>query len=124
MKQLEHNLQVACVTWFRLQYPDILIYAIPNGGQRNAATGAILKREGVLAGVPDLHIPYSNGFFNSLYIELKVGNNKPSKRQKEVINRLISHNNRVEVVYSIDEFIKIVETYFIDSQFEHIKFLP
>jgi hypothetical protein len=54
---LEHAEQVAVVAWFRENYPETLIYAIPNGGARSAITGAALKAEGVVAGMPDLHIP-------------------------------------------------------------------
>lgn len=35
MKELEHQLQVSCIKWFRLKYRDHLIYSIPNGGKRN-----------------------------------------------------------------------------------------
>ena len=68
----EHDEQVAFVRWFRAQFPGVLIYSIPNGshlagtiGQR-AAQVARLKAEGMLPGVPDLHIPWWN-----LYIEMK-----------------------------------------------------
>ena len=54
MKDIEHRLQVACVRWFRLQHPNVLIFAIPNGGQRNVVTAKRLKDEGVVAGVADL----------------------------------------------------------------------
>jgi hypothetical protein len=42
----ESKLQIAMVKWFRLQYPDHVLYAIPNGGNRSAITGAIMKAEG------------------------------------------------------------------------------
>ena len=71
MKQTEHEIQVACVNYFRLRYPKGLIYAIPNGGQRNVIVASKLKAEGVLSGVPDLHIPIAKKGFHGLYIELK-----------------------------------------------------
>ena len=43
MKEQEHNIQVACVNWFRYQFNNLLIYAVPNGGQRNAVVAAKLK---------------------------------------------------------------------------------
>ena len=52
----EDNLQKACVTWFRLQYPDVVIFAIPNGGSRNPIEAAKLKATGTLAGVADLFV--------------------------------------------------------------------
>ena len=53
----EHAEQVTLVQWLRRQYPGVLIFAIPNGGQRNAAVALKLKLEGVVRGVPDLYIP-------------------------------------------------------------------
>jgi len=53
----EHIEQVRLVSWFRRQYPDTRILAIPNGGIRSASAGASLKAEGVSAGVPDLVVP-------------------------------------------------------------------
>ena len=53
----EHLEQVRLVSWFRRQYPDTRILAIPNGGIRSASAGASLKVEGVSAGVPDLFVP-------------------------------------------------------------------
>ena len=68
MKQPEHILQVNCVNYFRLRYPKGLIYAIPNGGQRNVIVASKMKAEGVLSGVPDLHIPIAKKGYNGLYI--------------------------------------------------------
>jgi hypothetical protein len=62
----EHEEQRNFVRWFRLQYPGVRIFAIPNGGQRSRTTGAKLKAEGVMAGVPDLYVPSWN-----LWIEMK-----------------------------------------------------
>ena len=53
----EHLEQVRLVSWFRRQYPDTRIFAIPNGGGRSASQGASLKAEGVTPGVPDLFVP-------------------------------------------------------------------
>ena len=35
MNHTEHNLQAACITWFRMQYPTRsgLLFAIPNGAK-------------------------------------------------------------------------------------------
>lgn len=53
----EHEEQVGFVQWFRATFPGVLIYAIPNGGKRSMSVGKELKAEGVVPGVPDLHIP-------------------------------------------------------------------
>lgn len=62
----EHVEQREFVSWFRKTYPAVRILAIPNGSQRSRTTGARLKAEGVVAGVPDLLVPAWN-----LWIEMK-----------------------------------------------------
>ena len=53
----EHLEQVRLVSWFRKTYPGVRVFAIPNGGGRSFSQGAVLKAEGVQAGVPDLFVP-------------------------------------------------------------------
>lgn len=108
----EHHLQVACVQWFRMQYPQQLIYAIPNGGQRNAIVAAKLKAEGVTAGIPDLHIPIARNGYHSLYIEMKNGKQgRLSEHQKHTIQLLQDAGHRVVVCRDMQEFINEVKNY-------------
>lgn len=81
MRHIESQIQKDCVTWFRLQYPKIgrLLFAVPNGGARNAKEAAIMKGEGVTAGVADLILLYPSGGFHSLCIEFKT----PSKSSRQ-----------------------------------------
>lgn len=112
MKTTEHILQVDCVNYFRLRYPKGLIYAIPNGGQRNVIVAAKLKAEGVLSGVPDLHIAIAKNGFHGLYIELKNGKvGKVSENQKTIMEKLQSEGYRCEVCRSFDEFRTIIDNY-------------
>lgn len=53
----ESEEQEGLVRWFRAKFPSVLIYAIPNGGHRAHSVALRLKAEGVVPGVPDLHIP-------------------------------------------------------------------
>lgn len=48
-----------------------LLFAIPNGGERNVIVAARLKAEGVRSGVPDLFLAFGNAGFNGLFIEMK-----------------------------------------------------
>ena len=114
MKTTEHEIQVNCVNYFRLRYPKGLIYAIPNGGQRNVIVAAKLKSEGVLSGVPDLHIPMAKKGFNGLYIELKNGKaGKVSDNQKTIIEKLKNEGYQCEVCRSFDEFKTIIDNYML-----------
>ena len=81
----EHYEQALVIQFMRRNYPEVLIFAIPNGGQRNAATGARLKAEGVVPGVPDLFIPAWG-----LFIEMKTLTGKVSLEQKAMLSYLQS----------------------------------
>lgn len=80
--QSESALQSACINWFRYQYPKLIMFAIPNGGQRSEIGGAILKREGVLAGVSDLFLMEPRGVFHGMFIEMKTPDNYMTEKQK------------------------------------------
>jgi hypothetical protein len=71
----ESQHQRALIEWARRSratYPELrMLFAIPNGGKRNPVTAAVLKAEGVLAGVPDLCLPVKRGPYGGLWIELK-----------------------------------------------------
>lgn len=72
----EHDEQVALMQWWALAckhfgITEQLLFAIPNGGARNAVTGAMLKSEGVRSGVPDLFLAVPCGRWCGLFIELK-----------------------------------------------------
>lgn len=110
--QHEHRLQVACLKWLRLAHPDVLCYAIPNGGKRNAIVAKHLKEEGVTAGIPDLHIPIPKGGYASLYIEMKDRERGVlSTHQKEMIPRLQAYGNKVVVCRTYEEFCNTVDEY-------------
>lgn len=70
----EHRLQVACVSWFRLQFPRLALrlFAIPNGGFRSKTTAARLRDEGVLSGVADLFLAEPRSCWGGLFIEMKT----------------------------------------------------
>lgn len=93
------------------------MYAIPNGGKRNAREGARLKAQGVKAGIPDIHIPISSSDFYSLYIELKrpivKGKAKPvvSSHQKNIMSLLLASGNACCVCYGFDHAKQIISKY-------------
>ena len=105
--QKESVLQTACVKWFRLQYPDLVIYAVPNGGSRNVREAQRLKSEGVLAGVADLVIMLPQG--KSLYIEMKVKGNRQTQNQKDFQKIAETLGHTYVVCYTFEEFQKVVE---------------
>ncbi len=110
----EHDLQVSCVNWFRLQYPQLLIYAIPNGGYRTYTTASTMKAEGQTAGIPDLCIPIARGSYAALYIEMKNGKaGRLSDIQKRMHLRLQKLGNCVAVCHTVQEFVSTVQKYLL-----------
>lgn len=102
----EHEEQCGLLHWFRAKFPTVLIYAIPNGGVRSISTAKRLKAEGVVAGIPDLHVPQWN-----LWIEMKrVKEGRLSTEQKKIIAELENIGHTVIVGYgATDASRKVLE---------------
>lgn len=112
MQHRESSLQSSCVKWFRLQYPKLRnrLIAIPNGGHRNKITGAILKREGLIAGTPDLLLAIPKSPFGGMWIEMKSQNGRLSSSQKEMLEEF-GNDYRIAICRSFDEFQQAVNNY-------------
>ena len=80
----ESKLQIQCVTWFKYQYPHLapLMFAVPNGGSRDKREAAIMKAEGITAGVSDLILNIRGGLHTQLAIEMKGVKGRQSPEQK------------------------------------------
>ena len=111
MKHLESKLQTACVTWFRLQYPNYLLFAIQNGGVRNKAIGGIMKSEGMTAGVPDLFLAHATFESYGLFIEMKSKTGKLSQNQIYIRSKLELAGYHVEICNSFESFKQTIENY-------------
>lgn len=109
----EHRIQCTCVKWFRLKYPKLknLLFAVPNGGRRDAVTGARLKDEGATKGVSDLILLKSNCFYGGLCIEMKKPGGRQSPAQKEWQREVEANGAKYVVCYSLDDFIREVDDY-------------
>lgn len=115
-KDWEHKIQVACVRWFRLQYPQYasLMFAVPNGGWRNETTAAKLKLEGVLPGVSDLILLLHRGESGALLIEMKTEKGRQSDAQKAWQKEVEAQGYKYVVCRSFEEFEKTVTAYVED----------
>ena len=108
----EHEEQVTLFTWFRMRYAGMLMYAIPNGGARSSITGARLRDEGVLAGVPDIFLPCPSGGKHGLYIEMKrQKGGRVSAPQKAVMQALRMQGYEVAVCHGWQEARDYIEQY-------------
>lgn len=113
MKSLESQLQIACVRWFRYQFPEYgeLLFSVPNGGKRHIATARKLKAEGVVAGVSDLILLVPNRDFHGLCIEMKYGKGRQTENQKNWQNKVEAEGYRYIVVKTFEDFETRVSYY-------------
>lgn len=114
----EASEQRALFEWARLQagkYPELqYLYHVPNGGRRDAKEAAMLKAEGVRAGVPDLFLPAARGGYHGLYIELKrKKGGKLSREQEQWLAYLNSAGYRALCIHgwenAANEILKYVK---------------
>lgn len=114
----EHDEQALAVEWARLnvgRYPPLAwLYAIPNGGHRHIRQAAMLKAEGVLAGVSDLCLPYPHSGYHGLYIESKRTDGHPSdvsQEQRAFIDWANANGYRAVVCFGADAIIAALVEY-------------
>lgn len=90
MKRGETTEQISLFNWAERNAHVLpclsLMYHVPNEGKRT--NGAVLKAMGLKTGVPDVVLPVASHNFHGLYLEMKYGNNKPTKAQEEYMAAL------------------------------------
>ncbi len=103
---LEAKFQTVVVSWARSR--NLTIWHTPNELVRGPSRGAIMKRQGVLAGVADLIIsdrpplkPTSRG----IAIEMKSPKGKPTVEQLDWLRTVESQGWDVCIAYSAEEAI-------------------
>lgn len=118
----EEQEQAAVVRWAQEragQWAELAwLFHIPNGGARDAVTGAMLKRAGVQPGVPDLFLPCprprpGGGWWPGLFVEMKRADhsNNPSAEQKRWLDYLRGVGYMAVVVYGAEQAIQAIRTY-------------
>lgn len=107
----EDRLQNAVMRYMAAQYPDILCIHVPNEGRRSPFERFKFKYLGGVSGVPDVLIFHQNANKCGLAIELKVGYNKPTENQKNVLERLKNANWAACWVNTLDDAVKTINEY-------------
>lgn len=109
----EDDLQMQCVRWFRLQYPQLarLLHHSPNGGRRDAREGARFKQMGTQAGFPDLILLVASQGYHALLLELKTRTGRQQDSQKEYQQLAEAQGYRYVVIRSLEAFMDEVSTY-------------
>jgi len=100
-------------------YPELRwLFAVPNGGARDAKTGARLKAEGVKRGVCDMLLLSAHGTYHGLAIELKVKGGKLTPEQSDFLNTHHENGYLAGVCYGADDAIDVIERYVKSPKFE------
>lgn len=92
---LEYDEQCAIFEWTRLmqkKYPCLkYLNGSLNGIRLHIGLAMKAKKQGLLKGFPDIFLPYNNGKYNGLFIELKrIKSGSVSAEQKDFISYLNS----------------------------------
>lgn len=111
----EHSEQKCLMDWWNFQAPANLLpllFAIPNGGRRDAITGARMKAEGVRPGIPDLFLAVPAHGLHGLWIEMKrKQGGKLSEAQKDMQARLAAQGYAVTTCYGMNQAIAVICRY-------------
>ncbi len=125
IRQSEHAEQVALFNWASIQSatsPELqLLHAIPNGGKRDRVTAALLKAEGVRAGVPDIFLPVARERWHGLYIELKTERGRVTEHQKRWIRELRQQGYMAAVCRGWHPASALIKAYLAGEISQHIK---
>lgn len=114
MRHNEDSLQISCVRWFSMQYPQYapLLHHSPNGGWRNIREAARFKAMGTKAGFPDLFLCVPNTEAHGLFVELKTPTGRQTTAQVAWQEASRKQGYDYAVCRSIDEFISCISDYF------------
>lgn len=111
------------------RHPELaLLFAVPNGGQRNKIVAARMKAEGVKPGVPDIAWPIARGGYHALFIEMKrmkprrtktkglqMDRTKPTPEQRRWMDGLTAAGNLCVICWSAEEAWQAITEY-LDGQ--------
>lgn len=113
MAKSETSIQIQFIQRLKVFYPGLarLIFAIPNGGKRDAKTAMILKNMGVTGGVPDVFVAVPRGEWHGLFVELKKPGGRLSDDQEATIAQLEDVGYAVVVCDSVESAWSLSERY-------------
>jgi hypothetical protein len=114
-EQIDH---INVVNWFHYQFPEYAddFHHFANERRCSVQTGRTLKRMGVKKGVFDFFLALPINDKSGLWVELKVGNNKPTKEQIEFANRKISRGYQAVFVWGFVAAKEVILVYLSDKR--------
>ena len=127
MRYEETSIQMACVNWFRMQYPQfaMLLFHVRNESSEGKGKGGIYKAMGDQKGVADLMLPMpslsKNGTYIGLAIEMKTFKGTQSKDQKRWQKMYEAAGGKYIICRSLEDFQKEIKDYLTLSATTAIK---
>lgn len=111
----ESAIQQQFIVWARAREIEDwrlrLLFAVPNGGKRDARTAHTLNKEGVRRGVCDVMLPCPSGPYSGLAIEFKARRGATSSDQKNYMADLERAGWLVKICRSSLAAIHLVTNY-------------
>lgn len=111
MNHPESALQRQCIAWMRIAHPGIVCFAIPNGGRRGRIEAAIMKGEGVTAGVPDVFVALPRPPYAGLFVEFKSAKGRPTPAQRAMQERLVDAGYLVAEIRDFETWRRTIIAY-------------
>ena len=87
------------------------MFAVPNGGLRGKREAAIMKAEGMTAGVADMILLMPRKGYASLCIEFKTEKGRQTQNQKDWQHEAGKHGNKYVIVRNFSQFVKEITAY-------------
>lgn len=110
--RIEDQMTETIIKWVRAHaviYPELeLFHHIPNEGKRKPW---ISKRMGILAGIPDFHLPIARYGYLGFWLELKAPRKKPTKQQTKILKLLTDYGNCAKWADSVETAIELIMWY-------------
>lgn len=103
--------QIQVVDWVK-QCTDLPVWHTANQRQTSPQHGSMLKRMGVRPGVADLFFPRKQGLFSGLFLELKVGSNKPTPLQTAFLEEMTKEGYMAACVWGSEAAIEFIKTFY------------
>jgi hypothetical protein len=122
-EQIDH---INIVNWFNYQYPDLAddLHHFANERHCSIQQGKLLKRMGVKKGVADFFLALPQGRYSGLWVELKVGKNKPTKEQIAFAARKTARGYHCAIVWGFEAACEIIKTYLIGYKTNRVNSEP
>ena len=107
----EQHIQMAVITWLKIQYPNVLFTIAPNGFKLPIGVAVKIKRLGYAKGTPDILIFEPMKGYHGLCIEMKAAKGVLSEEQLAWQQKLNDRGYKAIVCFSADEAIERISGY-------------